>query len=295
MNTPPLSRMIIPVIHYLDDAQAMRNAEIAFDAGCPAVMLIEMGGADTRPVWAASEIQRCWPEKLVGLNFLRAQRVADMPINLTGVDMTWTDWQITHSQLGNFASVAALRDLLAVKPRHLFFCAVAFKGQPHEPDPACAARRARSFGMIPTTSGSGTGVAADPIAVAALRAALGPTDPLALASGVTPDNAHEFLPFVSHVLVSTGISSSFYEFDPARVRALVEVSEAFPLCGCYSCARASVAAHPSPAGNIGPFDPRLCRMFLCPDCGNKRCPKATNHALECSGSNEPGQEGSRYA
>jgi hypothetical protein len=34
------------------------------------------------------------------------------------------------------------------------------------------------------------------------------------------------------------------------------------------------------------------RMSVCPDCGNKRCPKAANHAKwECSGSNEVGQVG----
>lgn len=32
-------------------------------------------------------------------------------------------------------------------------------------------------------------------------------------------------------------------------------------------------------------------MILCPTCGNKRYPKAANHANECSGSNEPGQVG----
>lgn len=37
------------------------------------------------------------------------------------------------------------------------------------------------------------------------------------------------------------------------------------------------------------------RMVLCPDCGNKRCPKATNHRHVCTGSNEPGQPGSVYA
>jgi hypothetical protein len=35
-------------------------------------------------------------------------------------------------------------------------------------------------------------------------------------------------------------------------------------------------------------------MHLCPDCGYKRCPKATDHRLDCSGSNEPGQPGSAY-
>jgi hypothetical protein len=30
-------------------------------------------------------------------------------------------------------------------------------------------------------------------------------------------------------------------------------------------------------------------MALCPTCGNKRCPAAGDHALECSGSNSPDQ------
>lgn len=35
-------------------------------------------------------------------------------------------------------------------------------------------------------------------------------------------------------------------------------------------------------------------MILCSECGNKRCPKASNHTLECTHSNEPGQPGSIY-
>lgn len=36
------------------------------------------------------------------------------------------------------------------------------------------------------------------------------------------------------------------------------------------------------------------KMFVCLTCGNKRCPKATDHRLTCTGSNEPGQPGSAY-
>lgn len=36
------------------------------------------------------------------------------------------------------------------------------------------------------------------------------------------------------------------------------------------------------------------RMITCAHCGNKRCPSATDHRFVCTGSNEPGQEGSRY-
>jgi len=31
-------------------------------------------------------------------------------------------------------------------------------------------------------------------------------------------------------------------------------------------------------------------MYVCADCGNKRCPRATFHGYQCNRSNEPGQE-----
>jgi len=36
-------------------------------------------------------------------------------------------------------------------------------------------------------------------------------------------------------------------------------------------------------------------MIVCRECGNKRCPHATDHDLACTRSNEPGQVGSFYA
>jgi ribosomal protein L32 len=39
----------------------------------------------------------------------------------------------------------------------------------------------------------------------------------------------------------------------------------------------------------------MTRMIVCSECGNKRCPHATNHIYACTDSNEPGQPGSVYA
>lgn len=36
------------------------------------------------------------------------------------------------------------------------------------------------------------------------------------------------------------------------------------------------------------------RMIVCPACGCKRCPKASDHDLACTDSNAPGQPGSIY-
>lgn len=52
-----------------------------------------------------------------------------------------------------------------------------------------------------------------------------------------------------------------------------------PACWCQTCRPITLAD---------------MRMVLCPSCGNKRCPHATNHELACTGSNEPGQKGSSY-
>lgn len=44
----------------------------------------------------------------------------------------------------------------------------------------------------------------------------------------------------------------------------------------------------------GEIEPWQRGFIVCPECGNKRCPKATWHVQACSRSNEPGQIGSVY-
>jgi hypothetical protein len=219
--------IILPVIHYADDNQTMRNAERAFEAGCEGVMLIEMRGRDSLIVPVSGSIKRVWPDRLVGLNFLNSLAPRELPCaTVDHLDMTWTDGQLTHSADEPWMEARQVQRIVATRPGHLFFCAVAFKYQPEELDPASAARKAAEFGFIPTTSGPATGHAADPAVVAAMRSAIGPDAPLAIASGITPDNAAAYLPSVSHVLVSTGVSASFHEFDPGRLRALTTAAQA---------------------------------------------------------------------
>lgn len=62
-------------------------------------------------------------------------------------------------------------------------------------------------------------------------------------------------------------------------------TELYPGCPCQTC--------DSPTWPVLHGIP-LARMSLCPNCGNKRCPGAANHANECSGSNQPRQPGSLY-
>ena len=59
----------------------------------------------------------------------------------------------------------------------------------------------------------------------------------------------------------------------------VPVSEQKPDCWCRTCR---------------PVFLNDMRFVVCPDCGNKRCPRANDHRNACTGSNEPGQVGSAY-
>ena len=45
--------------------------------------------------------------------------------------------------------------------------------------------------------------------------------PLAIASGITPENVKDYLEVADCFLVATGISNSFSELSPVRVRELV--------------------------------------------------------------------------
>ena len=59
---------------------------------------------------------------------------------------------------------------------------------------------------------------------------------------------------------------------------IADVSGSLP-CGCLKC-------YPNVFPNM--------RFNVCPICGNKRCPHASDHNYECTNSNDVGQTGSVY-
>lgn len=77
-----------------------------------------------------------------------------------------------------------------------------------------------------------------------------------------------------------------YEVAPTKSEGFLK-GTAHP-CGCHKCTEALRKQQPE--------NPTLMYrlMILCSKCGNKRCPHATDHELECTSSNDPGQKGSAY-
>ncbi len=75
-------------------------------------------------------------------------------------------------------------------------------------------------------------------------------------------------------------SAGYVEGEKATMEKRAE-----PECWCHKCNDNRLANY---------MRLNMPRMILCPTCGNKRCPKASDHRLDCTGSNEPGQPGSVY-
>ena len=224
--------VILPVIHVLDDARTAANIDHIIDAGLKGCFLInhDFGIEPFLPVLEA--IRGRYPDFWIGVNFLAVTGLKAFPIlaelGLRGVriDAYWADdaqideSAVTQKEADNIAATRT-----AGGWEGLYFGGTAFKKQrPVDPkDYARAAGIAGSFMDVVTTSGIATGQSADRGKLEDFRGAL-PDRPIALASGITPDNATDY-DMVDCFMVATGINfeNDFYNIDPARLSQLVDV------------------------------------------------------------------------
>lgn len=224
---------VYPVVHHLDAATTLAQVELARACGASGVFLISHEGHDDHLVAVASAAKAAmrqmdkalcvgnvasnWP---VGINLLSRPALAAFDAAVeAGLDMAWVD-KPGCTSAGLTPAGAVLAEKL-FKHSHLsFFASVAFKYQALEVDPIEAARVARVAGFIPTTSGPATGIAPD---VEKIRAMSGDgAFPLATASGMTPDNVAGHLPYLTHILVSTGIALDEHRIDEAKLRLFIQ-------------------------------------------------------------------------
>ncbi|HGD3335371.1 TPA: hypothetical protein ACI4B1_000624 [Enterobacter hormaechei] len=76
-----------------------------------------------------------------------------------------------------------------------------------------------------------------------------------------------------------GAEPDFREISNSSTKHFRENAETSTKCWCRTCRPVTFADS---------------HFVVCPECGNKRCPHANDHRHACTGSNEPGQEGSAY-
>ena len=212
---PITKKFVLPVVHHLNDQTTYDQAALALDLGADGVFLISHRGEDVQLFAPAERLKQRFPQALIGFNLLESHaREALAHACATNVDMLWVDVPGIDSRgVSPFARLLS-RALSEEAPDLLFFASVAFKYQRDEPDPGLAAVNAWRKGMIPTTSGARTGKAPDVEKIQSMRDALGDGASLAIASGMTPDNVRDFLPYATHFLAATGVSDDEHHFSP---------------------------------------------------------------------------------
>lgn len=213
--TKNMSVDIFAVIHSRNQLEAFHNADLAIKCGCNGVFFISHGDLTSKQIIELSKSYESEYAK-IGVNLL-GERVENVVDDIACyVDMLWSDYTPTGIEKEIFSKK---------RDEHLcyfdFYGGIAFKYQPQPDDLFKAAQEARGLVDILTTSGVGTGSAPDIAKLAVL--AEGFEKKIAVASGVTPDNAAEMLPYVNHFLVATGISKNFYTIDEDKCKALVDV------------------------------------------------------------------------
>lgn len=213
---------VFPVIHFLNRDLALEQAAIAHAAGADGVFLISHHGDDDELAEVAVEVKALHSGMAVGLNLLsKSPLVAAEQVIRRGLDMVWADdMGVDSGGLNNLGM--SLTTMALANQQVTFFASVAFKYRPHEVDPAGAARAAQKAGFIPTTSGAATGSA--PTVDKIMTMSHGTGGCLAVASGMTPDNILSYARYLSHILVSTGVSVDDYRLDPEKLKALITAS-----------------------------------------------------------------------
>ncbi len=213
--------VILPVIHATNADQVIRNLGIVSEEKCDGAFLINHSISASELVAVYEIARQEFPLLWLGLNCLGLSANSAMNFIPASVDGLWTDNALIVES--DKLQVEALEVCKTVARRNwqgLYFGGVAFKYQPAVRNLRRVASLAASYMDVITTSGPGTGQAASIAKVQTMRSESNDA-PLAIASGITPENVTDYLPYVDAFLVATGISQSFTELDRGLVRQLV--------------------------------------------------------------------------
>ena len=216
---------IYPVIHILNEQQVIRNIEIANDANADGVFLINHNSSvdDLIRLSMTAKGLTSW----VGINCLGYSALEAMKVVPPWVDGLWADnaeINVDEERRRAAGQSQALKIREEQKQRSwlgTYFGGVAFKYQKSVDDVAKAAKVASEYMDVVTTSGPGTGKAANIDKIKKMWEAMLPGSRLAIASGITPENIELYLPYATDFLVATGISHDFYNLDSTKLHLLM--------------------------------------------------------------------------
>lgn len=225
--------VVLPVIHVLDTPRTLENVRVLVGEGAAGCFLInhDFGIEPFEPI--IRDVRDAFPSLWMAVNFLAVTGRDAFPVlgrlqaDGCPVDGYWAD----DARIDEASDVQTEANEIDRVRRAsgwtgLYFGGTAFKKQ-REVAPEhyeTSAQKACPHMDVITTSGVATGKEADLTKIEAFRAGIGER-PMALASGITPDNAHAYAD-VDCFMVATGINreGNFYDIDPARLKRLMRIT-----------------------------------------------------------------------
>jgi hypothetical protein len=216
-------------LHLLDERQVLQQADLVYSEGADGLFLIDMGHSTINTLQAAEVVRAAHPDGWLGVNLLgwgvvdAMRRTEEAPIQGLWVDDAEIDerpssWRVLPHIRDEMHRRWALNHPVEV------FGGVAFKyrREVRATHLETVATIAAQVLQVVCTSGPGTGHAADPEKLRLMREGVeGTPARLAVASGVTPDNAREQMEHAHDVLLATGIEDEFGYLSRSGLRRVL--------------------------------------------------------------------------
>jgi len=221
-----ISLVFLPVIHITSPERVLIQTQRAVEAGANGLWLINHGGHTTGFKYlidTCDKVRKAHPNLWIGLNFLDLEPLDALEYLPEGANGLWVDnGGVAEKQNGGFNIRCAeqlWRRTQIHRPDILLFGGVAFKyrDEGSVKDVAGIAEAALPYMDVVTTSGPGTGHAADIGKIRRMSRAIGANN-LGLASGLSADNLSGFSEHVKHLIISSSISDNSGELDLAKMR-----------------------------------------------------------------------------
>lgn len=212
-------KYLTPVIHVHDLDTTLKNVEVCLNAETKGFWLINHRVSSHKLAEITAEVRQRFPEAWIGVNTLDELMLTSMK-RFSGLELNgwWADDPCVFEFSDNQHLAKSIQESVNLNfPGALYFGGVAFKYQVQPINLKLFTRLAAQYMDVVTTSGDGTGVAADLVKIQDMASALTGDKFLGIASGITPENVRDFLPYVDWFLVATGISIDFHNLDPRKV------------------------------------------------------------------------------
>lgn len=217
------SSFFLPVVHVLNLEQTMQQLKIAFNNSADGVFLIGHGIRYDELFDIYYQVRDAYPHNWIGLNCLDLEPMEIFLRIPWGVNGVWVDNAYIDESLDVNKQKYPLqvKNLInKIKWEGLYFGGVAFKYQKKVNDIIKTTKIACQYMDVVTTSGPGTGMAAEPEKIRIMNTIVKKYNKkLGIASGITPNNIEDYKS-VNYFLVATGISKNFHTFNPLLVKKL---------------------------------------------------------------------------